>query len=694
MKDKIIYKIRFFIGIILLSVPFNNHYLSGQELDTIHENIHAKGYVVDENTIKLRWSPANTKAWVDGKKHGYTIEKYTVIIDGLWQDSPKKEIIGQSFIPQPLNQWEELANQSDYAAVIAQAFYGEDFQLEPITNDIGSIINQANELEQRFSTSIFMAEYDYKAAELAGWAWTDMQGKPNEKYLYRVILNRPELLPGDTAAVFIGYDDKMELPKPIGLQAIFGDSSVMLSWNYVLLSNWYHSYHVERKTSDENVFRRITDLPVTILGEEMQEIFYTDSLENNETEYAYRVIGVTSFDEEGPLSDTIVGKGKKTISCVPYIYNGDFISEDKAQIYWEFECTDIDMVEKFQIERADEPEGEYETIVTDIPVDNREWTFALPFDKSYVRIYSINTDSSRHESFPFLLRQTDSIPPAVPTGLTVEIDTMGVAHLSWTMNQEPDFMGYRILRSFTSEEEKSSIISDFIQTNEYTDTLSLHLKNTKVFYSLTALDFRYNESEPCEEVAAVKPTNATPAEPVFTGYEMTENKVTLSWITDANQPDIQYTLERIAPDMPEHTQTVFSSDFTVNTFTDEFPASGSYQYKVIAESVNGKRSESPQPLHFDITIQEALNEVSGFDSYVDRTGHYIELFWRKHSKAAKYRLYRAEGDNPLTLWKETTVSQNRIVDEKVSPDTKYTYTILFITNEGRSSKTKTIIVNY
>ncbi|MDR0507945.1 MAG: hypothetical protein LBH32_14170, partial [Dysgonamonadaceae bacterium] len=35
------------------------------------DNIYAKSRIVDKRTIKLRWSPANPKAWSAGKKYGY-----------------------------------------------------------------------------------------------------------------------------------------------------------------------------------------------------------------------------------------------------------------------------------------------------------------------------------------------------------------------------------------------------------------------------------------------------------------------------------------------------------------------------------------------------------------------------------------------------------------------------------------------
>lgn len=691
MKKLIIY-------LFLLQFVQNNITLSAQEYnatETPIENIRARGTVTDKNEIKIRWSPANTRAWSEGIKCGYTIKRYTVMIDNRWQEKPNETTLAENLKPRPLADWADYLDKSDYAAVIAQALYGEDFEISALgNNDIGNIINQANELEQRFSTSIFMAEYDYKAAELAGWAWTDNTIKENERYLYRIYLNRPQTQQGDTAAIYIGAEDKKELPKPIGINALFGDKAAILSWNYTLLSDIYHSYYIERK-SDKEPYKKITDLPVTALNEEMQEAFYTDSLPENNVLYTYRIIGLTSFDQMGLYSDEISGKGEKTFSCIPYIYNGDFTDKDRAKIYWTFECEDTSLIDKFSLSVSEDIDGQYQPLLDNISLDKREMDFPLTAAKSYVKLQVQASDGRKMESFPFLLRQIDSIPPSVPTDLKIKIDSIGIAYLTWNANKEADLLGYRILRAFTENEEKSSITPEFIIQNYYTDTLSLDLGNSYIYYSLTAIDERYNESAPCETVKVVKPNNKTPDEPVITGYKLLpDDKVTIEWITDSKHQDMTYKLIRTGFDHPEYTRTVFSGDFSTTSYTDEIPVSGKYRYNLIAYDSDGKKSFSPQPIEVDIKTDTALDEIAGLTYYTDADKGYIELSWKKHEKAKLYRIYKAIEKEKMTLWKELEPNKTRMVDEIVSPGNTYAYTILYITDEGRSSKAKTITVNY
>lgn len=681
-----------FLFLIHLSV-------SGQEKVPMQEeapgNIKAKGRVAGQSTIKLRWTPASPKAWLDGRNYGYSIERYTVMTDNKWQATGVKAVLNPALKVTPLAGWEEYALRSDYAAVIAQAFYGEDFELGAKANDIGSIINRSSELEQRFATSVFMAEYDYKAAELAGWAFTDNTTKENEKYLYRIILNRPVRQAGDTAAVFIGFADREDLLPPMELRAKWGDKSVMLSWNYELRAREYHSYHVERKPGGTNgKFERITSLPVTVLNADMQDAFHIDTLQNNETEYSYRIIGLTSFGEESPASNIVSGHGEKQASCIPQIYAGEFISEDTAEIYWEFECEEIDTVDKLQLLKSGKIDGGYSLLIDSIDKHQKQIQFKTEEPLVYLKLRAINKNNTRTESFPFRLQKTDSIPPAIPVGLKVAIDSLGVAHLEWQANGEPDLQGYRILRAFAGKNEKSVLTPRFIKENQYSDTLSLSLMNEKVYYSLTALDTRYNESASCEDVVAVKPNNKTLFIPFFTGHEVTGGKVELEWTVNPSGSSLTYTLERKA-ESSAHAETLYTGGNTVNRYTDEPGTTGTYEYNISVSDRQGRISATPVPLRLYVKAGGSdNNKVSGFNAYVNDRDGYIELSWRKHPKALLYRIYKAEDGKPAALWKEVEPEVNRIADEFVSPGTTYTYTILFTTQADGLSKTSSATADY
>jgi hypothetical protein len=85
---------------------------------------------VKKDMIQLRWGVNSALAWKQTNRSGFIIERYTVVRDRVILSPAEKTILTPLPLkPQPLNQWESLATANDYAAVIAQALYGEDFEL-------------------------------------------------------------------------------------------------------------------------------------------------------------------------------------------------------------------------------------------------------------------------------------------------------------------------------------------------------------------------------------------------------------------------------------------------------------------------------------------------------------------------------------------------------------------------------------
>jgi fibronectin type 3 domain-containing protein len=619
--------------------------------------------------------------------------RFTIFKDSTVMDNPDSLVIKQDFKPRPLAEWEAPAKQSDYAAVIAQALYGQDFDLRPMSDSlsVSDIINQSSDLQQRFAVSLFAAENDYPAALLAGWGWTDSSSRAGDQYVYTLILNRPKRQIGDTASVYIGYQNKRILPQPLDLTAVFGDSLARLSWDYTLLADIYHSYEVERKGPGDKDFRRISHTPVTLAGEGLKRAYYTDSLPANGVDYAYRIIGLTNFGEESPASDTVRGRGKAPILCPPpHILMGRFIAKDTAMLSWEYSCPADSLVAGLQIRRAETDGGHYQTVASP-PKGTQSFSFPLPYADNYLKVRVLYTDSTWVESFPYALNQIDSVPPLPPTGLAVSIDSSGMARLRWTPNKEPDLMGYRVLRAFTDKEELSSITQGYVRQAAYTDSLSRRLGNKKVYYALVAVDRHYNESAHSAVVVATKPNDSSPAEPVLTAYERDGDKLTLHWITDTAAIGVRYALLRRGT---EGADTLFRGNASQASYTDEPEKSGSYSYSVIATDPEGKRSVSPKPLHFDFHIEGKALKISGFHSYIDKAHTYIELSWNKQAQAARYRIYRAADKERPTLWKEVDASVNRLVDERLLHDTRYTYILLFVTLEGRSSLPASLSVDF
>jgi mannan endo-1,4-beta-mannosidase len=95
----------------------------------------------------------------------------------------------------------------------------------------------------------------------------------------------------------------------------------------------------------------------------------------------------------------------------------------------------------------------------------------------------------------------DTVPPAVPTGLTATTVSSSSINLDWADNTDSDLAGYKVYRSTTSDFTPGS--ANFVKqvtTSAYTDTGLT--ADTTYYYKVTAVDTSGNESQPSAQASA------------------------------------------------------------------------------------------------------------------------------------------------------------------------------------------------
>jgi hypothetical protein len=108
------------------------------------------------------------------------------------------------------------------------------------------------------------------------------------------------------------------------------------------------------------------------------------------------------------------------------------------------------------------------------------------------------------DSAPAIVSPRDTFPPAVPQGLSAavwpgESEASLVVDLSWSINVEADFAGYRIYRSEHQGTAGSLLQSELLPTPAYRDTSVQPAHH--YWYSVTAVDRTGNESAPSPPAA-------------------------------------------------------------------------------------------------------------------------------------------------------------------------------------------------
>ena len=653
-----------------------------------------------KDRIQLRWLVNDIYTWDKNRTSAYTVERYTIRRDGVSLPEPEKKIL----TPVPLSaapekEWEALAQGNDYAAILAQALFGEDFEVSGFGgNMISEIADRWEMTRQRYGFALYAADRCFECACLAGWGYEDREVLPGEYYLYRVYPSGWSAS-GDSIAygfAYTGMDEACDLPRPIDLVAQFGDRSVQLFWNVSLYQHLFTAYQVE-KSGDDLQFLP-AGMPYTPL-DELDYTLFVDSLAENDKTYYYRVRGLSIFGEISEPSDTVSGKGIEALRTSPAIVRTTILDSGDAEIQWEFDEAGSRLLRSFELLRSDAESGPYQTLVSDIPSDTRSVICSELKPVNYFRIAAHGVNGGQTQSYPALLMPVDSVPPAAPLGLTARADTAGLVYLSWKANTEPDMHGYKIYRGNRKGEELISLITDVWPQTQYVDTVDLLNLNTHVYYALKALDYHYNQSDFSETLEVEKPLKVKPSAPVFTDFRSESGGITLQWIPSSSYGVALHSLYR-----REETETenkvlaVFQSGDTTCVYTDtKIEGNKVYLYTLTALS-RWEVESDPSPEFRVVALPagagQALNDLQ---ASVDREKKQIRLRWKNTmpGKVKAWRIYRSENDAGLSLWKEMPPTETLTIDDlSLKVGNRYNYRIVVVMNDGGISSSEKITVKY
>ena len=688
------------IILLILLIIFSNSVFS--QKNTIDKNkIIGKAVISQNKTILIRWAPASAQLWVLTNKYGFEVIRYTITRDLKILKKPEIKKLG-IFKPKPLEDWKDIALNDDYAAIMAQAIYGENFKTSGMKND-SDFIDLANEQQQRFTWGLYAAEQNFKIAIMAGLGLEDKDIKSNEKYLYKIkTLIPPEILKIDELNLFTGLAYYQKLPRPMELIAHFKDKNVLLIWNYKVLENTYNSYYIER-SEDGNNFIPITKKPITTLSNHKNEIgmmMYMDTIPNFKTFY-YRIQGINAFGEKGPFSEVVKGSAKPNLKARPTNLHFDkIIDNEKVLLKWNFPKKYQNEIVGFELNRSDNDMNNYETVYKNIPPDHREIEFSGLKESNYFTVSAIGKYGDKTTSLSILVQPVDSIPPSRPTGLTGEIDSLGVVKLKWNKNTEKDLLGYRIYRGNLKNEELSQITVSPHKDNFYIDTIAIKNLNPKVYYKIIAVDKRYNQSDFSDLLELTKPDVVPPSSPVIKKYKILSDTIEIIFIKSFSKDVKKYLIYRKENNKDWKTVDEINKpdnkDETIVWHDRNIQPKKIYSYHIVAVDQSGLYSK-PSP---DITLETKNYAeeqiIKKIMAKADRKNKQIVITWKTlpDKDIQNIWVYKAvKGEKP-SLLRELVGNKKGLIDLDVHPNNYYIYLIRAGLKNGKTEKLKKIEVKY
>jgi uncharacterized protein len=654
--------------------------------------------------IMIRWAPTDYSTWKQCNQYGYVIEKYTIVRNNQTLNKFEQSQAPITLTPKPLVSWETLATNNDYAAAIAQALYGEDFDVTMTNNKpngtdpVSSMINETQKTDQRYAMAMYGADHSFEGAALAGLAYKDENVKKGEKYFYRIYAKVPATIKKiDTATVFIGLADYKPLPKPSDIIIQFGDKSAMLSWDFETYKEYYTSYIVERSSDGGKNFVALSDKPATNLSNTQDKpgagaMTYLDSLGNNDTVYHYRIAGISLFGDNGPYSNIAMGKGKNIIYTTPGISSSEMDEQGNYYLSWQMEDSLNAFIKAFKVNQSEYIDGLYTIYKNDIPVENRKIKIERDSLKAsnYFTVTAISKDGEEKTSFPYLIQPQDTVPPAVPTGLSAIIDSLGIVTIKWNANTEKDLQGYRIFKTNVKGHELIPVKDSLYDTNEASDTTTIKSLNSKLYYTIKAVDVRYNQSDYAPLIEVTKPDLVPPSQPLLADYEVSDDGIKLIWNNSPDEDVVMHNLYRKTIGTAADWSLLQSfRDKKIQLYTDKTcEANKIYSYTIIAVDSSKLESLPAVPITIEFAEKRIKNAIKSLDGEVDRDNRQITLTWKllpdiKNIK--QFELYRGEDKVGMSLYKMIEKDASTFLDKDLLVNTKYKYAIRVVFENGKTS---------
>ncbi|MBR8721128.1 hypothetical protein IX307_002850 [Bacteroides pyogenes] len=641
---------------------------------------------IQSNRILLRWIPTDAESWALLNEYGVRLERLTVSRSGTVLNKPEVRILANILKPMETEKLKELAGKYPMGAVIAQAIFGEDFEISLGESPLSKAIALDEARQQRYLFSLYAADLCFPVAKEVGWGWEDTDIRDNERYLYRITPLVPKKKRSITqGAIFAVPSDTTKLVSPMGLSVQCSEAGAQLTWDYNTLSYLYSAYFVER-SEDGIHFKQISELPVTRMADTDKNpyapITYLDSIPLGKTIY-YRVVGVTPFGSRGNYSSVVSGIACPGLKAAPMITISQFDSLGGADITWEFDDKSEDLISCFNILHSTD-EKHYDILASGISSQSRKYHIEKINKHIYYKVEAKAKQGAYTQSLPVLIQPIDSVPPAIPKGLKAHIDSLGTVHLSWDANHDADIYGYRLYRGQTKGEELIPITDVAIRETYYTDSVNLHNLNDKVYYALTSLDERYNQSGPCQTIEVSKPQTIPPTAPVITKGIAETGRNIIEWVSGGETQLAGYIIARTDVDDKTKQRAQRIDNPKTTAYEDNDVESGkTYQYQVMAYSASQQCSSLSSPVKVKSLKGENGNEAVKFDLEILPEG--IVIKWNiPYKDILSVTLYKVDETNTKFLYREGLPSTGTLTDEDIFQNRENEY-ILIVKSKGRKT---------
>jgi hypothetical protein len=658
--------------------------------------------------LRLRWFASDPYVWAIGRREGYRLERRIVEPTGgtsEWTPLPTDPLREAS-----VDRWREVVAADSLALIYPSVTYDAEGAIDYLNEDLNDR-ELAATIRNRNDAYLFVlmaTDLSYPAARAAALGYTDTGALPGIRYAYRVRIPNTDYQSNELRKPA----GRPEVLQPIqALRAEFADRVARLSWPAYPFR--YRSFDVYRRVGEDAAWSLINPYRLQVTGDLTDEMIFTDTLPDNRTAYAYRVVGHNRFGIASLPSNEVTGTGAAPNPLPQLNAYGREDGYRRARIDWEYRDGDSTAIESVEVFRSYAHDGGRIRIAGPLNRTVRSWTDTLQEDDQYYTVRAYDRRGNYRSSLAVHVLGSDTIAPPPPTGLAGRIDTSGRVTIAWEPSTAPDVTGYRVFYSNNPAREGRRRTAVLELRPEYVDTLpAIRQLPDTVYYRVVALDERENVSDFSEVLALPVPDLNPPDPPRLRTFTADTNGVTLTYAASSSEDVVTYLLQRRAwgTDYWAELDRIEPAA-AVDTYTDTNARSKlKMEYRLVAIDEAGLRAYS-NTLVARRVPRNVYPAVSALEGEALRSESRVRLQWvyPNDPEIRQYRILRALPGAPLTTYRTLAVAevdrreadrpdrpaQWRFFDEELSRDTTYRYAVQPIYFSGALGRLgETVEVNY
>ncbi|KXX66997.1 fibronectin type III domain-containing protein [Flammeovirga sp. SJP92] len=652
----------------------------------------------DKSNVKLRWAPDNSISWQLLNKYGYRLERITTFRNGKLLRKGEKVILEDKILPQEKEEWTNVFNKDttdQYIAIAAQALYGGEFKLDADAyskDGLAQLIHTVKEREARYSYTLFSADQSSNAAYLSGLYYEDKTVKLGEKYLYRI----HSLVPDSIEQIQYGKvlatvkNEHYELPQPERFAANYKEGKVTLTWDWLMLSDVYNSYWVQKSEDGVNYYD-VTKTPFIqpSKDEPSPNMIFMDSIGNQEGTYYYRIKGKDAFGEWGPYVNPIRIEAYPVMEFTPELKVFEDHKSGSVLLKWEIDEGKALGVKSLLLARAEtDKEKDFFILKEDIPVKTGEYLDIGPEISNYYKLGAKDKVGKVNWSYVEFIQLTDSVPPSIPENLAGEVDSLGRVQITWEPSPERDVFGYRLYRANKKDGVYIQITKKEIPYTNFEDSISIKTLAKNVYYKVLSVDKRGNPSELSEALQLKRPDVIPPSPPVISYTKSTIEGPYLEWYPSGSNDVAYYLLYRKGNSEVERWELI--KEYGVVEGKQSFLDSSvvdhqTYHYLMIAIDDSNLESIPTKPVgirKFDTKVRKGIEKLA-----LSRGEKGVQLSWVDPiSGNYSIDIYRSFEEEPLRFYARVEKGSETWEDISVNDGGKYKYRLKVNYEDGASSK--------